>query len=55
MKHAAMLLISNLPSLAFTMWAGYLCLQGREGWGWFLLGGILAVRVWGGDNEKETK
>lgn len=36
MKYIFFKFISNLPSLACILLAGYLAINGVEGWGWFL-------------------
>lgn len=49
MKPALVGLAANLPSIAFALWAGVLCYDGKEGWGWFLCAAIICVHSWSED------
>lgn len=41
MRDVAMVLIIQVPSATCALFAGKLCYDGKDGWGWFILAAII--------------
>jgi len=54
MKLAFLTVASNLVALACVLFAGKLCLEGKEGWGWFLFIALL-TSCWYRTGDKKNE
>ena len=43
MKYSLLILSSNIPAITCMGVAGHLASQGKDGWGWFLIVGMICV------------
>jgi hypothetical protein len=43
MKYSLLILSSNIPAITCMGVAGHLASQGKNGWGWFLIVGMICV------------